>query len=223
MALLTNKNENIVNIKPAIWGRKISKKLSSTGTLNIVHAGTLKFRHQRRFIYETSDEYVSALSDICHSIKDCENISLIIKTRPQDYELNLETLNQLLEPLPENAIIETEKTFEEVLSQTDILVSFSSTTIEEALVNEIPVLLYGGSGRYAHIPVKPYEKGDTIEKEITFIKTIDHLSDYFFALNQKGSSFTVPSNKFDAYCFRDGEAIEFSDWFVDKMKSCAVA
>ena len=66
-------------------------------------------RHQRRFIYETSDEYVSALSDICHAIKACDNIKLIIKTRQQDYELNLETLIQLLSPLPKNAIIDIQK------------------------------------------------------------------------------------------------------------------
>ena len=46
--------------------------------------------------------------------------------------------------------------FHEVLAEADLLVSFSSTTIEEALVNDVPVLLYGGHGRYAHIPVEPF-------------------------------------------------------------------
>ena len=219
MALLTKKKENIFKIKPAIWGRNINKNFSSKDTITITHAGTPKFRHQRRFIYETADEYVSALIDICNAVRPCKNIKLIIKTRPQNYELSMDSLNYLLNPLPENTVIETEKPFSEVLSMTDLLISFSSTTIEEALVNEIPVLLYGGKGRYAHIPVAPYVDGDQIEQAVTFIKNKDSIDDYFKAINQRGSSFTVPPEEFDSYRFRDGEALEFSDWFADKIKS----
>lgn len=52
----------------------------------------------------------------------------------------------------ENIILSTEGSFDEVLGMADLLVSFSSTTIEEALQNRIPVLQYGGGGRYQHIP-----------------------------------------------------------------------
>jgi hypothetical protein len=216
---LTSRNNNIFNIKPTIWGRRIAKQDSKSEILNLVHAGTMKFRHQRRFIYETADEYVSALIDICNAVRSCKNIKLIIKTRPQNYELSTDSLNYLLNPLPENTVIETEKPFAEVLSMTDLLISFSSTTIEEALVNEIPVLLYGGKGRYAHIPVVPYIDGDQIEQAVTFIKNKDYLDDYFKAINQKGSSFTVPPEEFDPYRFKDGEAVEFSDWFLHDMES----
>ena len=223
MAISSKKNNNIVNIKPAIWGRRINKKYSKNGILNVVHAGTVKFRHQRRFMYETADEYVSALIDICNAVKPSKNIRLIIKTRPQEYELSLDTFYSLLEPLSENTIIETEKPFSEILSITDLLISFSSTTIEEALVNDIPVLLYGGRGRYAHIPVRPYEKGNTIEKAVTFINQKDRLLDYFTAINQKGSHFMIPSKEFDTYRFKESEAVDFSVWFADKMKLGAAA
>jgi len=219
MAISSKKNNNIVNIKPAIWGRRINKKYSKNGILNVVHAGTIKFRHQRRFMFETADEYLSALINICKAVKPSKNIRLIIKTRPQEYELSLDTIYNLLEPLSENIIIETEKPFSEILSITDLLISFSSTTIEEALVNDIPVLLYGGSGRYAHIPMVPYVNGDQIEQAVTFIKNKDYLDDYFKAINQKGSSFTVPPEEFDPYRFKDGEAVEFSDWFLHDMES----
>jgi len=44
---------------------------------------------------------------------------------------------------------------------TDLLVSFSSTVIEEALQNRVPVLLYGGDGRYQHIKAPSVTEGDT--------------------------------------------------------------
>ena len=148
---------------------------------------------------------------------------MIIKSRAGP-EFSLDSLNLLLSPLPENVIVDNESRFLDVLGKADLLISFSSTTIEEALVNDIPVLLYGGGGRYAHIPVAPYKNGDAIEKAVTFIKRKEQLIDYFTALNQKSSSFTVPSEEFDPYRFKKGDAVEFSDWFFsDKIKSMAAA
>jgi len=125
--------------------------------------------------------------------------------------------------MPKNVIIINKGSFLDALSEADLLISFSSTAIEEALVNKIPVMLYGGSGRYAHIPVKPYENGDPVEKAVTFIKQKEQLAEYFTSLNQKGLSFNVSSKEFDPYRFKNDEAVEFSDWFSSKMKSSTSA
>ncbi|MEK7287923.1 MAG: hypothetical protein AAB091_05140, partial [Elusimicrobiota bacterium] len=45
----------------------------------------------------------------------------------------------------------TDEPFLEVMAMADLLISFSSTAIEEALQNDIPVLLYGCGGRYLHV------------------------------------------------------------------------
>ena len=42
--------------------------------------------------------------------------------------------------------------FEDHLLGSDLLLSYSSTTIEEALQNHVPVLQYDPSGKYEHIP-----------------------------------------------------------------------
>ncbi len=54
-------------------------------------------------------------------------------------------------PFSEKVILSVDEPFIKVLGMADLLVSFSSTTIEEAMQNRIPVLLYGGDGRYCHI------------------------------------------------------------------------
>ena len=105
MVLTLQKNaENIVNVKPLLWGKKIESREKNNSKFTIVHAGTPKFRHQRRLIYETSDEYVMALSEICNSVKKYSELQLIIKTRPLDYELTEKSLLELLSPLPDNVI-----------------------------------------------------------------------------------------------------------------------
>ena len=177
--------DNIINVGPTLWGRQISKVKSDKKYLNIVHAGTLKYRHTRFYIYETADEYVDSLIKLCNAIKHFPKIKLTIKIRPQDYELTLDSLINLLNPIPNNVIIEYNKTFYEVLKEADLLISFSSTTIEEALANKVPVLLFGGNGRYSHIPCKKYVSNDRINKAVTYIESHTELLDYFKKLDWK--------------------------------------
>lgn len=47
--------------------------------------------------------------------------------------------------------IHTEGTFEKYQVIADILISYLSTTIEEALQNKISVLLYDCQGKYCHV------------------------------------------------------------------------
>ena len=95
---------------------------------------------------------------------------------------------------------------------TDLILSFSSTTIEEALVNEIPVILYGGDGRYSHIPINPFAKGDKIEQPVTFLKNKKDLGVYLKRLDKKNTEFLVEKNKFKSYRFDNSELNNFSEW-----------
>lgn len=202
----------IVRIKPTLWGRKITKT-RPVDALTILHAGTFKLRHNRRYIYETADEYLAALADICATVAGLENIRLVVKLRTDKYELPADVLNLYL-PKADNIIIEADKSFAEVLSEAQLLVSFSSTAIEEALNNEIPVLLYGGGGRYAHIPSEPYAEGQEINRAATFIKNVSDLKSYLVRLNDNYRTFRVPSDKFTEYRFSNNEVVEFNDWFL---------
>jgi hypothetical protein len=211
--------EIILNVHPILWGQKVVRKTKNkAGKFTIVHAGTPKFRHQRRLIYETSDEYVQALSEICDCVKNIFDIELIIKTRPLDYELTVNSLIELLSPLPSNVVIETSRPFSEVLAETDLLISFSSTTIEEALVNYIPVLLYGGHGRYAHIPVEPFsENNDNIVMPVTWVKSNSELAKYFKILSLKYNEFSETQLNFEKYIHENDDTVDFVDYFFQKI------
>ena len=45
---------------------------------------------------------------------------------------------------------------EKYLSMSDVLISYSSTVIEESIKYRIPVLLWGGTNRYKHINVNHF-------------------------------------------------------------------
>ena len=121
-------------------------------------------------------------------------------------------------PIPENISIESEKNFLEVLEKTNLVVSFSSTTIEEALVNNVPVLLYGGNNRYCHIPLKSFEQEAEIIKPINFVDNNEKLVEYFKILNSKINNFSIDDKEFNKYKFStDLELNDINDWVAKRF------
>lgn len=155
---------SIVKTGPLIWGKPVDPegsrllfkrmfdgKYKFKQTNVIVHAGTPKPSKSLRFyVYETPEEYIGALCDLASAVEKIPNTILIIKFRPT-FEIGVNDIKRLV-PFSEKVILSVEEPFPGVLGIADLLVSFSSTTIEEALQNRVPVLLYGGGGRYQHIP-----------------------------------------------------------------------
>jgi hypothetical protein len=116
----------------------------------VLHAGTPKpFQSSRPYVYETIDEYIENINSMISVIEQIENMHLIVRFRPSEY---LKT-NDFIELLSKSDCysVHTEGSFADYLSISDIVVSYSSTAIEEALQNRIPVLIYDPQGRYCHI------------------------------------------------------------------------
>jgi len=117
----------------------------------ILHAGTPKKRTGRRFyVYETVDEYIENINSIIRVVRKLKDLYLVVRFRSSS-DFQLEDLNSLLEK-SDNFGIYCENTFQEFLSISDLLISYSSTTIEEALQNRVPVLQYDPHGKYCHVP-----------------------------------------------------------------------
>lgn len=160
---------------PLIWGttvnlersRLLFKKMFNTkykfkDIKVIVHAGTPKqTKALRLYVYETPDEYIRSLCDLANAIEAIPHVILIIKFRSSP-EIRVESLKKLV-PFSERVILSIDESFIDVLGLADLLVSFSSTAIEESLQNRIPVLLYGGGGRYQHIPAHEITSDNSIQ------------------------------------------------------------
>ena len=117
----------------------------------ILHAGTPKpFGSLRLWVYETIDEYIAGLRHLIEVCSDIPNVTLVIRFRPQAH-FSVDDLKTCL-PTSSHYQIETGGSLAESLSKCHLLVSYSSTVIEEALMSKIPVLLYSHDDRYCHIP-----------------------------------------------------------------------
>jgi hypothetical protein len=129
----------------------------SPQTAVIVYAISQKKRSSLRFhIYETEDEYLASMGDLVEAVNRLENVHLVLKLHPST-EFTEADIRSVLPPCERLSVLHREP-FADVLSMADILVSFSSTAIEDALANRIPVVLLDRWRRYDHFDV--FDCGD---------------------------------------------------------------
>ena len=138
--------------QPMMWGYKnVQEKVSHNDQIRtILHAGTVKYLGQRPWIYETSNEFIQGLRILIDAVSHLKNTRLVIRARP-NIECSIDSLTKLL-PFTNNCEIQSSGNFLDDLTNADLLISYSSTTIEEALYARKPVGLFGGSDRYRHLP-----------------------------------------------------------------------
>ena len=136
----------------------------------LLHASTPRdWVGLRPWVYETIDEYIRNINDIIKSVEKNKNLYLAIRFRPLK-NLNLADFKSLL--IPSNCYeIYIDGSFEEYLLSSDLLISYSSTTIEESLQNHIPVLQYDPDGKYMHVPA--LNLSDQSDKYISSIYYVD--------------------------------------------------
>jgi hypothetical protein len=113
----------------------------------IVWAPSMKTRRSRRFyVLETTDELLNSMKDIFEIIERMQDVHLIFRIHPGK-ALSKDEICSLL-PIPENITVNDSGPFEDILAAADLVLSFSSTSILESLMNHIPVLLYDKWKRY---------------------------------------------------------------------------
>ena len=128
----------------------------------IIQAGTPKPRSAiRPWVYETIDEYISNINDLIRAVEQIPGMYLVVRFRASS-ALTSVNFKQLLIKAECYGVYE-DGSFEEYLLASDLLVSYSSTTIEEALQNQIPVLQYDPDDKYCHIPAQSIKRDDTIK------------------------------------------------------------
>ena len=225
----------VIKTSPVVWGkpvepekagllfeRMVSKKYDFAKTKIILHAGTPKpVNNLRLHVYETADEYIRGICELAEAVGRIPDTILIIKFRPGK-EIAIDDLRYLV-PFSDKVILSVNESFAEVLGMSDLLVSFSSTTIEEALQNRIPVLLYGGEGRYQHISACEAKQGSSVEPKAVY--HVNEARDLEYALRLI-LSLNIDRDKnhslFAPYIYAQDERVPLADWLARVFSTSAV-
>ncbi len=142
--IIWNKNNILINNdRKKLYGISAEKKI-------LLYASTPKFEGSLRpYIYETEDEYINNIISLIKLISKRKDLHLAIRHR-ETKELSKKDLLQCL-PKSDNYYIYVDGNFESYLASSDLLISYSSTTIEQALFAFKKVLLWDSLGRYTHV------------------------------------------------------------------------
>ena len=185
-------------VSPADRKSLRSKILNGTDDMNvIVYAVTHKPTYSPRFyVYETEDEVLAAIADLIQAVNEMDGTHLVFKLHPS-YPYSETELRSLLPECDKLAVLHREPFFR-VLSAADMLVSFSSTTIEEAIYNRVPVLLYDKWHRYCHVEAYNCDLHEPLEPAAVYYTsradrlsiTLSHILDSAVIVRRDGNLYT---------------------------------
>jgi hypothetical protein len=144
--------KNFLLSKPLMWGYKKSSKISKNNNLKILHAGTFKPFGLRPWIYENSNVYFIRLKKLINVISEMPDTNLSIR-RCENFEFDNNAYDKLLNIKDYNNInYSSDISFVDEMNLSDVLISFSSTTIEEALIMNKKVIILCDKVSHKHFP-----------------------------------------------------------------------
>ena len=136
----------------------LSKNISLSKTNNkikILYIGTVKQLGERRYYFESSAEFLESINDLYNKLKMYKSIfEITVRIRDVRYEIDFNILNNSIKSKKDLIKISNVKSIYEEIQNCDCLISFSSTTLEEGLIMNKPVMCFGLPG-YNHL--KLYE------------------------------------------------------------------
>lgn len=188
------------------------------GTNVIVWAPSMKTRRSRRFfVLESIDELTSAMADVFDVVSRMEGVHLVFRIHPGD-AITKDEIYKLL-PVPSNVSVSNSGSFESVLSAADLLLSFSSTAVQEALINYIPILLYDKWNRYNHLDAPVVEAAVPAGIAAAYyIHKKEHLAECTRWILDRHSGKDIPTTLFKDYVFIEDRLPRFFQFVEECFK-----
>ena len=150
-------------IKNDFQDNETSFKYKKKQKLKILVIGTIKPLGARRYYVESSSEFISNVEYIYSKLKKHkQKLKIILRIRDVKNEINKKILNNAFESKSDLISIGNKESIYKEIQNSDCIISFSSTTLEEALFMKKPVMCYGFTG-YNHLSF--YEKDNQLESK----------------------------------------------------------
>jgi hypothetical protein len=203
-------DESLSELKERLIGKThLDKKI-------IIHAGTPKGSNAiRPWVYETIDEYIRNINDLIDAVDSLEDVYLIVRFRPSD-GLNKADFSKLIKS-SNNCGVYSEGAFDDYLTASDLLVSYSSTTIEEALQNDVAVLQYDHDDKYIHVQAPTVSEGKKLDiNPIYYCGNKDELKNSINIILKNIDLIKSEKHKWDCYRYPIDKKLEWFDKLLGK-------
>lgn len=128
-------------------------KSSPDGTFRILQACNLSpWGSYVPWAMQTGDEFLNGILQLAEIVSRRDDLALVVRPKRKG-ECDAQVLAALV-PETNNVEVRDGGLFAEDLAACDLVVAYSSSTIEEALHARKPVLLWGGGVAYEHLPAR---------------------------------------------------------------------
>jgi hypothetical protein len=183
----------IIKSYPLMYnGYRLNKKVKSKSkTIKILYANTYKVFASRPWIYETSFEFLENLKIVADVEKKLSNVELLIKIRPND-ELSLQTIINYIKPNKRIKIF-TQGSIDSFMNKSELLITGFSTTIDEFLHLNKPVIVFGNKMRFQ--PYGKYSKRENNNIKENLLKPIYYSNKKNIEINLKSIIYLIKTNK----------------------------
>jgi len=133
-----------------------------------------------------------------------------VRFRPSD-GLNKADFSKLIK-VSNNCGVYSDGAFDDYLAVSDLLVSYSSTTIEEALQNNVAVLQYDHDDKYKHIQASTVSEGqELVINPIYYCGNKDELKNSIDMIIKNIDSIKSEKHKRAGYRYTIDEKLEWLD------------
>ena len=203
-------DESLSKLKEQLIGKvHLDKKI-------IIHAGTPKgSKAIRPWVYETIDEYIRNINDLIDAVDSLNDVYLIVRFRPSD-GLNKADFSKLIKS-SNNYGVYSDGAFDDYLTVSDLLVSYSSTTIEEALQNDVVVLQYDHDDKYIHVQAPTVSEGQKLDiNPIYYCGNKDELKNSINIILKNIDLIKSEKHKWDCYRYPIDKKLEWFDKLLGK-------
>jgi len=152
------------------------------------------------YVFLTGDAFLSAAQILAKEIAKIKNTHLVIRAKNKP-ECDLRALEKLVNPHPNCEIKIRDESFESDLDKADLLVSFHSTTIEQAIFYRKPVLLWGNTLRYAFLPARDKRPTNNDRGVLYRVSKGDDLSEMIKAILESHHCSPLSDRELEPYCW----------------------
>lgn len=140
-------------VKINVYG-KIENKAAPDGKFVILQAGNYTDAYNHiPWCKETADEYLLAIIELLEEVAHLDNVELIIKLKNKKAGTHKKIVESHIRRLgiSEKARVDTTSKFSDVMARAHVVVCNLSGTIEEAVANNIPLMIHTYRKSYFHI------------------------------------------------------------------------
>jgi len=180
---------------PAVIARRAAEPF------RIIHAGNYQnWSDFFPWVAETSDEFVRGIRLLSEAVAGLEGVELEFRIRPK-FEADADVVRRSVVAADNIRVTSTDEDFLARLSNSELLITYFSTTVMQSLQMGLPVLLWGSTRRFTQVPARTVPPDATSRSAVYAVVDAADLRPMLAAIRDHHRGRPLSESELSAYRF----------------------